>query len=478
MAIDFTHFKLYDTDILDLLWSRESDSLLISRPEPEDSGGVFDDLQEKDLIYAITQLNYPRIYSLLRKLDHPLCPTDAMAACLCALNGSPKLMNTLLDHCPSLPEFQFRGVGKVSSLLNIAAEFDKKDMLDILLRRGADPNGASCDGKVPVEVAFCNHAYGSLNRLLAIPDLEIPLTDDMLYTWGALTTGDPGGIYFNPCSLWCCQLLLERLSGESIGLFDPLPVPQQLRLGHALYHANFELAAHLCVLRPLTEADAADVLAHYDGNSLDCTLLSGNDMDSGVLSAKKEQEIRFLCQLLHRRPDLLHAPAVRSAVALAALSLPEKDPFLTRWTQQMEAGPVLLPQLPHRKDLFLNGSFFQQKISVDPTFFTRWEQRLGQHLIPTMDINSPAFKDLNPDMVHQILEHIHFVGVPPTDTLSPLAEQILRHAQEDLLPTLLQSDGLLAQEQPHLLLDACHALPAARRNLMLPYIQKVTTYNL
>jgi hypothetical protein len=212
MAIDFTHFKLYDTDILDLLWSNCPDNFLVSRSEPEDSEGVFDALQERDLIYSITQLNYSRVYSLLRKLDHPLSPTDAMAACLCALNGTSKLMNTLLDHCPPLPEFQFQGVGKVSSLLNSAVEYDKRAMVDILLRRGADPNGSSCDGKVPVEVAFCNHAYGSLKRLLEIPGIEIPLTDDMLYAWGALTTGDTGGIYFNPCSLWCCQLLLEKLT--------------------------------------------------------------------------------------------------------------------------------------------------------------------------------------------------------------------------------------------------------------------------
>ena len=482
MAIDFTNFKLYDTDILDLLWSRQADSFLISRSAPEDSEGVFDALQERDLIYAITRLNYPRVYSLLRKMDHMLSPTDAMAACLCALNATPKLMNTLLDHCPPIPEFQFQGVGQVSSLLNVAVEYDRYPMLDILLQRGANPDRGPLDAKSPAEVAFCHHAYGSFKRLLEIPDLEIPLTDDMLYAWGALTTdiigstGITDGPLYNPCGLWCCQLLQERLTGEPSSLFAPLPVPPQLRLGHALYHANFELATHLCNIRPLTDEDAADVLAHYTADRLDCTLLNGNEMENAFLSAKREQEIRFLCQLLHCRPDLLNTPQLRSAIALAAVSVPEEDIFLRRWTQQMEAGHVLLPRLPVKQEMYLDRFLFDVETSIDFTLFSRWEQRLGNGLVPIMDINAPCFRDMSPTMVRQVLEHVHFIGTPPTDTLSTLAVQILHHAPEDLLPELLRPEGLLAQEQPHLLLDACQEIPLTRRNRMLPYIRKSGDY--
>jgi hypothetical protein len=257
-----------------------------------------------------------------------------------------------------------------------------------------------------------------------------------------------------------------------------MPVPPQLRLGHALYHANFELAAHICNLRPLTDEDAADVLAHYTTDRLDCTLFNGAEMENASLSAKREQEIRFFCQLLRCRPELLHTSQLRSAVVLAALALPEEDAFLMHLAHQLEDGPVLLPRLPVQKDLLLNGFFFGVTYSVDLTFFTRWEQRLGTSLIPTMDINSASFQDMNPAMVRQILERIQFTGVPPTDALSTLAVQILLHAPEEMLPALLQSDGLLAQEQPRLLLDACHALPASRRNLLLPYIHKPISYTL
>lgn len=468
--------QLYDADITDLLNGWGAD-ILLPRPTP-DHLGVFENLQEQELIYAIYQKNFTRAYSLLRKLEHVLSPIDAAAACLCALAGTPKLMDTLLDHCPPIPAFQFQGVGLTSSLLGVAARHDKTKMLDLLLERGADPTGGPLSAKSPVEEAFCATAYSTLKRLLEIPDLEIALTDDMLNTWGALTVDDPGSVFSNPCDLWCCQLLLERLTGEPAVLFAPLSVPPQLQLGHALHHANYALALQICNARPLTEKDASDVLEHYAPDRLDFTLFEEDGSIGTLPYAKREQEVRFLCQLLHCRPNLLHTPQMRTAVSLAALSLPEEDPFLTHWIHQLEDGPVLLPQLPLKRTLQMNSFLFEETVSVEPAFFIRWEQRFGSHLVPTMDINAPSIKDLNPIIVRQILEHIHFIGSPTTDALSALAVQLLLHAPTDLLFSLLQPDGLLAQEPHHLLLDACQLLPLSRRNQILPYIRKATDYRL
>jgi len=474
--------ELYDADIIDLLNGWETD-LVLPRPTP-DHLGVFEGLQEQALILAIYQQNYPRAYSLLRKLKQPLSPTDAAAACLCALPGTPRLMNTLLDHCPPLPEFQFLGVGMTSSLLGVAVRHDKHKMLELLLKRGANPNGGPTPltAKSPVEEAFCATAYSCMKRLLEIPDLEIPLTEEMLNTWGALTTDTNSPFFFNPCGLWCCQLLLEKLTGEPTSLLDPLPVPPQLRLGHALRHANYELANKICQTRPLTDEDLADVLAHYTPERLDFTLFGPHERNHNLLFQKREQEVRFLCQLLDSRPELLQAPELRTAIVLAALSLPEEDLFLAQWVQQLPDGPVLLSSLPSQFECY--------PFSATPTFvwntppesewdfFLRWDARLGTRLIPTMDINSPDFPELTPFGMEQVLRHVHFVGTPPVNALSTVAAQVLRLAPEALLPQLLQPEGLLAQEQPQLLLDACQALPLARRNQILPYIQKTADYSL
>lgn len=474
--------QLYDADITDLLNDWDTD-IVLPRSTP-DHLGVFEDLQEQELILAIYQKNYPRAYSLLRKLKEPLSPTDAAAACLCALAGTPRLMNTLLNHCPPIPAFQFLGVGLTASLLNVAARHDKNKMLDILLSRGADPNGGPTPltAKSPMEEAFCSTAYNCLKRLLEIPDLKIPLTENMLSTWGALTTNSDSSLFLNPCCFWCCQLLLEKLTGEPAGLFDPLPVPSQLRLGHALRQANYELAAKICDARPLTDQDADEVLAHYAADRLECSFFGRNSSKGDMLYTKREQEISFLCQLFRQRPDLLQTPQLRSAVALAALAMPEEDPFLAGWIQQMEDGPVLLPALPCRFGTyqipFQSFPMWNVASEIEGEFFARWAARLGPRLIPAMDINAPTIRELEPHSMRQVLQQVRFVGTPPADALSSAAAQMLLHAPEDLLPALLQPNGLLTQEQPHLLLDACQHLPPSRRNLILPYLRKTADYQL
>ena len=479
MSLDFTHFQLYDTDILTLLWSGQAERELLSNEVPEDHEGVFDALQEKELIYAIFRLNYPKIYSLLRKLDHPMSPTDAMAACLCALAGTPKLLNTLLDHCPPIPNFQFQGVGQVSSLLNIAVRYDKYRMLEILLHRGADPHG--CAPSL-AEEAFCAMAYSCMQQLMKLPDLEIPITEELLYAWGSLTTNSDGDHFYNPCGLWCAQLLQEKLTGEPACLFDPLPVLPQLRLRHALQHANHELAASICIARNLTEDDVTDVLAHYTLDRLDVTVFATQEISNSHLITKREQENHFLCQLLLRRPDLLQAPQIRSALVIAALSLPEEDLLLTPWVQKLDDGPVLLPSLPGRYSGYFSSvqGFLQWTVEAEPhpEWFARWDARLGSRIIPTMDINDPLFPELSPANLEKLLRRVQFTGTPPTDALSPVAVQVLRHAPEDLLPDLLRPDGLLGREQPHLLLDACQELPSSRRNEILPHVRSSVDYQL
>lgn len=474
--------QLYDADITDLLNGWQTD-ILLPRSVPEHLG-VFEDLQEQDLIHAIYQRNYSRAYSLLRRLDHTLSPTDAMAACLCALAATPGLMNTLLDHCPPIRSFQFLGVGMAASLLGVALRHDKDKMLDILLKRGADPNGGPTPltAKAPLEEAFCSSSYPALKRLLEEPDLEVTLTENMLHTWGALTSADANSLFGNPFGRWSSQLLLEKLTGQPPDLFEPLPIPPQLRLGHALYHANYELAAKICELRPLTEQDTAEVLTHYASDRLDCTFFVEIGNDGNLLYTKRQQEIQFLCRLLSRCPDLLQTPQLRSAVTLAALSMPEEIPDLARWTRQLADGPVLLPALPCRTGMY--QTYFQAlpiweaSHELEQAFFDRWEARLGSRVVPSMDVNTPKLQDLPPDSLGLVLQRVRFVGTPPPEALSAVAAQALLSAPEELLHDLLQPGGLLAREQPRLLLDACQLLPAVRRNLIVPLIRKETDYRL
>lgn len=469
--------QLYDADIEDLMNGWDTD-IRLPRTKP-DHLGVFEDLQEQALIYAISKKNYRRAYSLLCKLDHTLAPTDAAAACLCALSGTTNLMNALLDHCPPIPEFQFQGVGLTSSLLNVAAKYDKSKMLDILLRRGADPGGGPTPltARPPVEVTFCSGSYLSLKRLLEIPDLQVELTEEMLETWGNLRLQTDTPFQNNILLSWCCQLMLERLTGLPTAPFDPLPIPQEMRLGHALCHGNPELALRICETRPLTDADIRDLEQHYTLNNR-CTLL-----EVGCSEALRIMQIWYahiLVQALEQFPHLLAAPWMRFAVASTALALPTPDEDLQCWVARMPDGDIPMHNLPthFQRGLFTPDGWFPNT-DLDELFFSRWDERLGRHLTPALDLNGDLLpENMSPKNLREILDRVHFTGESSPDKLRIIPGRLLVSVPEEMLPELLQPGGLLTREDPKVLLDACQELPLSRRNNLLPHLRKEVDYTL
>lgn len=467
--------QLYDTDIEDLLNGWEVD-IRLPRTTP-DHLGVFENLQEQELIYAISKKNYRRAYSLLRKLDHILSPADAAAACLCALTGTTKLMTELLDHCPPIPEFQFQGVAMCSSLLNVAAKYDKSKMLDILLQRGANPNGGPTPltAKSPAEQAFCSGSYLSLKRLLEIPDLQITLTEELLDTWGNLRLQSDDPFQCNILLNWCCQLMLERLTGQHPGPFDLLPIPAQMQLGHALRHGNPELALRICQTRPLTDADIRDLEQHYTSNNQVALL---EDDCSEALQTMQLWHAHILIYALEQFPELLNTPWMRFAVASNALALPKMDEALQRWVERIPDGDITLDNIPTQQNFFFGRGWFPHA-KLDKAFFPRWDARLGLRLTPALDLNTDLpFDSFSPEEARLVLERIHFTGEAAPDKLSIVPARALLYLPEDMLPELLQPGGLLAQESPRALLDACQALPISRRNLLLPLIHKRVDYTL
>ena len=478
MTGNYDSLILYDSDITDLLNGWPCD-IQPPRTEPEHLGS-FEDLQEPELISMIYRRSYKGAYNRLKKLSAPLPPKDAMAACLCALAGTERLMNEVLDHCPPIPAFQFQGVGSTASLLTVAARHDKHKMLDILLRRGADPNrGTDLLTTVsPLEAAFTASAFQSLKRLLEEPDLKLVMTEEMLQAWGHLR--NPSLPYTDPSLLWCCQQLMARFTGEELSPLEPVPLPAQLRLGHVLSCGNAELALRLCQERVLTEEDQAALLSFYE-KQVSISLLRENDL--GQLLELQQQQAQLLTCALKQCPDLLEAPEIRFAVISVALSLPEADPQLQSWVDRMAAGPVEIRSLP-----FADTHFGRPVIlpmlqwgtpKLDPEFFSRWDARLGSRLVPTLDAGTDLFiRALEPEDIRLILDRLRFTPFSSSGKLPRSAAELLLYAPEDLLPGMLQPGGLLEHVSGAVLLDACQALPISKRNLMLPLIRKEMDYAL
>ena len=438
----------------------------------------FGDLQHTKLIQALMDRRYTTADSLLRKLTAPLPPRDAMAVCLCALDSTEERMGRILDHCPPLPDFQFLGVGKTESLLNVAIQFNLYKMLELFLKRGADPNAnpTARSDPSPLEQAFCDDAVLPLERLLRSPKLRLELTPAMLKHWGALAPDldDP-----YPKDLMCCQLLVETLTGVPSDPKDPFPFPPQLTLETILEQKNLPFAAHLCRKRPLAEHEQ-EAAIRYLSSDRRIILLDERAMDPHLEQHRHHAD--FLLCFLERYPERIRLPALRFPIAATALVPNKPEQALQALVAQLEDGPVFLKELSAPGGTYTNGRPYPKlnsHFTLSRYLFPRWDERLGKRLVPSMELSADLYLPyMDEEEMQLVLDRIVFTGQPPEDRISPVAEQFLLYAPESLLPGLLAPGGLLTRESPHPLLDACLALPVARRNQLLPHLHQTVDYEL
>lgn len=470
-------FELTDADIRFLLYGKlHLDDLLAPT-------ATFDDLQEQPLISALYIKNYTLALRLLNQRTTRLSPRDAAAACLCALPAPTDLMRTLLDHCPPISEFQFVGAGAKIPIVETAVMRHWSDTLELLLKRGADPNAGPTPETqtAPWETAFRCGDPRSLALLLQSDSLRIELTQDLLDQFAEPPKNGFSRLFPEPIRE-CRKLLVEYLTGTPVSPDDPFPIPPQLRVEHALQHQNLPLALYISRLRPMTESDKLCVLNYYDQQS-DYGILRNPIFPFPLLEdASTSNGLLFLLEFLEQFPDTLNHPTMRFAVASAMVHLPEPDSRLQRWADRLDDGPVFLKKLslimhiprPHRP-----YDPCAPNCDLDEKFFLNWEQRLGQRLIPTYSVSQDIHDCRLPDAHwRMLLSCAAFVGDRPADQLSPMAEAILRDAPVDLLADLMQPGKLLAEESPAALVNACLPLPDIRRGRLLPFIHKKASYDL
>lgn len=465
----FEPFQLTDAEITATL-----DCSFTSLFDSYENAVVLGPLQEPDLIQAIYNKKYQKIYQKLKNLEQPLSPVDAMAACLCALDGTKLLMNRVLDHCPPIPQFQFRGVGIVSSLLEVAARFDLHHNLDVLLTRGADPNRSSEDSETlsPLESAFQHNSFHCIKRLLAEPTLDCTITERMLESWGELREGFRTE-NSDLLRFWSCQLLYEHMTGFDCLTFSP--IPHQLRLRHALMNNNLNLAFRLFHCRSLDEQDKESVLSFF-ASKYNTLILDEQSSEDEISYCEKQTS--FLLLILDNYPDLLETLEVRQAVAAMALALPQPNEQVQRWVDKLQNGLIPITQLPLIDGGLFSSFYLSNNMAVNKDFFVRWDQRLTHRLAPALSRHSASLSWLLADEMEQIFERITFTGCPIPGQLSNTACAVLDNAPKELLPDLLHGDGLLVPEDAELIFNACMDLPVSRRSWILPYLRKEPDYEL
>ena len=384
MVLDY-RFSLCEHDILSVLYCYDGSYISQRCSWQEDT--PFDEFLYPDLIRVLYEKQYKQAHRLLNEMTSTLPHQEALVACLCALHGSDRLFQKILDICPPVPEFQFAGPTSLPLLLT-AVKLDQPKKVRMLLRRGADPNRGSGECS-PLEAAFINVYYPVLRDLLSHPSTEVELTESMLDAWGRLIS-DPDAKGKDLMRQWCCQLLHEKRNpAPPIGIFqiDIAPIPPELRLRHALKHRNFSLAVRLC------EENKVE--------SEDVNLLFNFFHWTFPRPSEEPPSLELLLSFLRHFPEHVTDPALRRTIVGFAVSTEMPNEELLALAEKLPDGPVHL----HTDDLLylLNGSRL-------PRLLSRWSNRLSDRLVPTLALQNTKAEILISYFHNNYLHHFHCTG--------------------------------------------------------------------
>lgn len=434
----------------------------------------FAPFEHPELIKAIFELKYAKAYRLLNELTGSLSPQEAAAASLCALLGSDRLLNAVLDHSPPLAEFQFEGVGCAKNLVDFAVKFDLSKKLQILLRRGANPNKVG-ETPSPLEIAFTEGSYSALWELLESPDLEIELTEPILDVWGSLSASLD--TEFNASLLdFCCQTICTKLAPEhkrSPFIYHGI-IPPQLRVRHALAHGNAALAARICETNSLTEEDHEQLRIYFDGHfplPFHQSMPFSNDKEWSSYVALLKIFIRLT-------PNYQEDPVLRRAIACAVAGNPTQDDELIAIAAQLPSGPIHLKiddiwHISHDKYL----SFIY---NLMPNFFSKWDELFGARLPAALDLNGLTPHLLVQPDAHVILTHCIFTGTITDEKWDELLAHIVNNLRghDNDCSQLFQQGKILSHIPADKLLSILPQLSIKQRADFLLHVKKKPSYDL
>ncbi len=415
---------------------------------------------------AITQQRYPTIYAILRQRNEPFPLEDAVNLCLSAIDNKLTLnaFLALLDHCPPVSEMiRFRTnewlFFGLYSLVEKAAAMDRPDILKVLLERGGNLNRMKKMEISPLEAALEHRALNSLEFLVQQPGLHTTLTPRILTAWSFLHTGDD-------MLDFCLQTLAPTLLGRDLDGFE-VPIPDALTLLHAAKAGNWRLFLRIYQERGAPDWNQTKLLLpqfaiHEIGqwDAEDECIWENPDGTFGTLPKCQEPVVRAqaLNLLLSSRPSLLKGQ--RACIILVTLFLNGPDDartILRPWIDRIQKRQLSLHVLRLNECTSLRGIARVLEL---------WKTILPNGPFPAldcrMDIPYPSQnceKDCGfrpADALRQMFQSCPLTrSRPKTGQLSPLARTLLEYGSPTLIEEQLQPNGLLAREDPELLLSCC-----------------------
>ncbi len=386
-------------------------------------------------LVPLSSPTYPGYYAALSRRKELFSPADAYRLCLEAIQArlTPRAIAALLDHCPPaeafcLPQESWTGFSShLRALTEEACRYSRADVLDQLLRRGADPLSPSSCGSL-LTTAILLGSLPCTRRLLQEERLDTTMTRGLLELWAGSPAARSSAVYR------CLRLAAPRLTGRTYPRRGLVPLLLQLRPEHAAAAGNLPLFCRIC--------QSPDPVTEEEGEAAVNGLFS--------CGAPLTQLSRPLDALFTACPGLLRRPPAQRLLFLCRLFAPLEAPLLDPWLARLPQR-----QIPLWEDSALGGMDWLDFLEEEG-LLTRYQRLAPLPVIPVLDRNAPLPLRWNRSAgVSQLLRLCPVQGEPPAGELSALARDVLSCAGEKLVQAQLLPGGFLTREDPQALAGFC-----------------------
>ena len=406
---------------------------------------------------ALKEENEEKAYELLKKKETVFTTEEAFKLCEAAISIGcvPELFEALLEKCPPVEKFRYFNVcdnlyGHGVDIVALAALMDRVDLLKLMLNQNININHHYGWCSI-LEAALEGASIDCVEQMLSYEELEIPITEQLLYIWGDAGRSLKADI--------CYASVAERILGIHVDLnVDEVPVLGEMKIYHAIYHSNWTLFRRICKQNGAEKKSAQGALLTI---LYDCTEDSMENLDA----------------LMTACPALLRDEISRCELALYALrGADEVEPTVKKW---IDAMPGKMLVINH----FHTNSYFYKRTEISMFDIERWKERIGEKLVPTLSRHHP-FPMLNEffwgeydKFLQWMMEHFRIKGSGKYGDISILARSVLREASPVMVAKMIENDFLLTQEDPEAMMDFCREIDALpSRFVVATYMKKENDY--
>lgn len=416
---------------------------------------------KSELMKAVRERDYPAIQTHLEQANLPFSVESGYHLCLAAIQSGCTCctVEMLLDACPPAQEFctavAFFDDRYYEKLETEAAQFDRADVLEVLLER--DASGLPLSAAV-AEAALGNGSIACTKLLDRQPGIDWRTSTGLRQVWGRL--GMDANVDL------CLRYIVPRLTGLPIPVEGEIPLPDFLTVDMASAEQNWELARRICMEKGVSGEEGVRALRH---------LMGQNDVMHDIGA------VQMLDCLLETCPALLRRDYPRYVLAVFLTTGGNRGRGLLR--RHLDA-------MPGKRIPMFSDEFFDPCVDWcgRDGVLTNWDRALGEEYYPVLRRSeglSGSFFNGESDRPEQeralewLLSRCKVQGKVKPGVVSRLAREILRIASPALIARQMETGGVLAGEDGPAMLEWCsdRSLMSSRAAI-LAYMKKEVDYEL